>query len=111
MCFHCPLRRTCIAICERVEAILPSLESGRVDPEDLERLHQGRLMTHAILDNAELLTERQQQVVQLYYRENRQQDEIAQALSITQQAVHDTLARARKTIGEKLKRYYNFWQT
>lgn len=100
-----------MAICERVEAILPSLEAGRVDAEDLERLYQGRIMVHALLDNAEMLTERQQQVVQMYYRENQQQEAIAKALSITQQAVQDSLARARRTIGEKLKRYYSFWQT
>ena len=110
MCFHCPLRRTCVTICGHVEAILPSLEAGRVDAEDFERLYQGRIMMNALLDNADLLTEKQQHVVQLYYRENRGQDEIARTLSITQQAVNDSLTRARKTIGEKLKRYYNFWQ-
>lgn len=109
MCFHCPIRRTCLKICESVEAILPSMESGRIDFEDLERLYQGRIMVHAILDNLELLTERQQQVVQLYYRENRIQEEIARELAITQQAVQDLLSRAKSTIGTKLKRYYTFF--
>jgi RNA polymerase sigma factor (sigma-70 family) len=109
MCYHCPLRRTCLQICEHVEKILPSMEQGRIDFEDLERLYQGRIMTHALLDNIELLTERQQQVVQLYYRENRQQEEIAVALAISQQAVHDALLRAKRTIGNKLKRYYSFF--
>ena len=109
MCYHCPLRRTCLQICEQVEKILPSMEQGRIDYEDLERLYQGRIMTHALLDNMELLTERQRQVVQLYYRENRQQEEIAVTLAITQQAVHDALARAKRTIGNKLKRYYSFF--
>ncbi len=85
------------------------MEAGRLDHEDLERIHQGRTMTHAILDNTDLLTERQQQVVQLYYRENLQQREIAEALSITQQAVGDALVRAKATLGKKLKHYYTFF--
>jgi len=109
MCFHCPLRRTCIQICEYVEKLLPSMERGRIDYEDLERLYQGRIMTHALLDNVDLLTQRQQQVVQRYYRENKSQEVIAEELSITQQAVHDALSRAKKTIGNKLKRYYTFF--
>jgi len=109
MCFHCPLRRTCIQICEYVENLLPSMERGRLDYEDIERLYQGRIMTHALLDNVDLLTERQRQVVNLYYRENKQQEEIARELSITQQAVHDALVRAKTAIGKKLKRYYSFF--
>ena len=109
MCFHCPLRRTCIQICEYVERLLPSMERGRIDYEDLERIYQGHIMTHALLDNVDLLTERQQQVVNLYYRENKQQEEIARELAITQQAVHDALARAKRTIGKKLKVYYSFF--
>lgn len=70
LCGECPLRRTCAAICSYVEPFLPSMEAGRVDREDLERLYQGRIMAHALLDNLHLLTERQQQVVQLYYRES-----------------------------------------
>ena len=109
MCFHCPLRRTCIQICEYVENILPSMERGRIDYEDLERIYQGRIMTHALLDNVELLTERQRQVVEMYYRHNLQQEQIARQLSITQQAVHDALSRAKVTIGKKLKKYYSFF--
>lgn len=96
-------------ICEYVEQMLPSMEKARLDYADMERIYQGRIMTHAILDNVDLLTERQRQVVQLYYRENKQQEEIARALSITQQAVHDSLLRAKRTIGKKLKRYYSFF--
>ncbi len=106
MCYHCPLRRTCLKICEYVENLLPSPETGRIDFEDMERIHQGRIVTHALLDNMDLLTDRQHEVVQMYYRENQQQEDIARTLAITQQAVHDSLARAKRTIGEKLKRYY-----
>ena len=108
MCHECPLRRTCSNICEFVELQLPSLEAGRVDHEDLERIHQGRSMTHALLDNVDVLTDRQKQVVEFYYRENLQQVEIARTLSISQQAVGDTLARAKLTIGKKLKGYPSF---
>jgi RNA polymerase sigma factor (sigma-70 family) len=84
------------------------MEQGRVDPEDLPRLYQGRIMVHALLDNLDLLTPRQQKVVQLYYRENLQQTEIAEQLRITQQAVGDALHRARVTVGSKLRRYFSF---
>ncbi len=108
MCHECPLRRTCPNICEFVELQLPSLEAGRVDHEDLERIHQGRIMTNALLDNVDVLTNRQKQVVEFYYRENLQQVEIARTLSISQQAVGDALARAKLTIGKKLKGYPSF---
>lgn len=89
--------------------MIPSMEQGRVDYEDLARIYQGRIMTHAILDHIDLLTPRQQQVVQLYYRENKQQREIAELLTITQQAVGDALQRARATVGKKLRRYFSFF--
>ena len=108
MCWECPLRRTCVQICSYVDTLLPSMTAGRVDREDLARLYQGRIMTHAILDNVEILTPRQQEVVQLYFRENRQQVEIAEALHISQQAVGDALVRAKLAVGKKLKSYYSF---
>jgi len=43
---------------------------------------------------------RQQQVVQLYYRESLQQQEIADRLKVTQQAVADALVRARRAVGK-----------
>lgn len=103
MCHDCPLRRTCPTICEFVELELPSLEAGRVDHEDLERLYHGRIMTQALLDHADELTERQREVVQLYYRENLQQVEIAERLQVSQQAVGDSLARAKAAVGKLLK--------
>jgi len=109
MCHDCPLRRTCPSICGYVELELPSLEAGRVDHDDLEGIYQGRMMTRAILDHASILTDRQQQVVQLYYRENRQQREIAEILSLTQQAVGDALTRAKAMIGRHLKSFYTFF--
>ncbi len=109
MCHDCPLRRTCPSICELVELQLPSPEAGRVDHEDLARLHQGRIMAHALLDNLDALTERQRQVIELYFRENLQQVEIAAALGISQQAVGDSLARAKVAVGKKLKGYYSFF--
>jgi RNA polymerase sigma factor (sigma-70 family) len=109
MCHDCPLRRTCVRVCAPVEAGLPSLEAGRVDRGDLERIYQGRIMTQALLDNMDILTARQREVVQLYYRENNQQLEIAEALEISQQAVGDTLARAKTAVGRRLKRFYGFF--
>ena len=109
MCKRCPLRRTCTSICQYVEPLIPSLEQGRVDYQDLVRIYQGRLMTHAILDNLDLLTPRQREVVHLYYRENKQQREIAENLTITQQAVGDALQRARATIGRKIRKPSSFF--
>jgi RNA polymerase sigma factor (sigma-70 family) len=84
------------------------MEEGRLDFEDLPRLYQGRIMTHAILDNIDLLSPHQQRVVQLYYRENLGQQEIAARLTISQQAVGDALKRAREAVGQKLSRYFTF---
>ena len=109
VCFACPLRRTCAEPCSYIEPLLPSMEQGRVDYEDLARIYQGRLMTHAILDNISLLTAHQQSIVNLYYRENLQQQEIAEKLTITQQAVFDALKRARATVGKKLSSYFKFF--
>ena len=66
ICHECPLRRTCAQVCAYVEVHLPSLEAGRVDHVDLERIYQGRIMTQALLDNMDILTPRQREVVQLY---------------------------------------------
>ena len=109
MCHDCPLRRTCAQVCAYVEVHLPSLEAGRVDHVDLERIYQGRIMTQALLDNMDILTPRQREVVQLYYRENHQQADIARKLGISQQAVGDALARAKASVGRKLKGYYSFF--
>ena len=102
VCRVCPLRSSCRSICEVVEALLPSPERGRVDAEDLPRLFSGIRMRRALLDMSHILTERQQEVVRLYYRESLQQHEIAERLGVTQQAVHDSLRRARKTVGERI---------
>lgn len=103
VCSVCPLRPGCGKICEVIEGLLPSPERGRVDPEDLPRLYLGMQLTRALLDNTHLLTQRQQQVVQLYYRESLQQYEIAEKLKVTQQAVNDSLKRARLAVGNFLK--------
>ncbi len=103
-CHNCPLRRTCARICAYVEGKLPSMEAGRVDHEDLPRLYQGMIMTRALLDHFHDLTERQQQVVHLYFRENLQQQQIADQLGITQQAVGDSLSRARIAVAARTMR-------
>lgn len=64
----------------------------------------GIRLTNAILDHVEILTDRQRQVVQLYYREAMQQQEIAEQLGITQQAVNDSLKRARLAVGRYVKK-------
>jgi len=84
------------------------MEQGRVDHDDLLRIYQGRMMTQALLDNVDLLTARQRDVVTLYYREVLSQQEIAQRLGITQQAVADSLQRARATVGNELRKFIRF---
>ena len=103
VCHSCPERPTCTAICPDVEAILPSMEAGRIDPEDLPRLWRGMMFTRAILDHDDILTDRQREVVRLYYREQKEQREIATLLGVSQQAVNDGLERACKKIGDFLK--------
>ncbi|MFN0057824.1 MAG: sigma factor-like helix-turn-helix DNA-binding protein [Planctomycetota bacterium] len=100
VCGVCPLFPTCVAVCEPVEQLLPSMERGRVDPEDLPRLHMGIRLTNAILDHEQILSPRQREVVRLYFRESLQQQDIADRLKITQQAVNDVLKRARVTVGK-----------
>jgi len=65
-------------------------------------------MTQALLDHVDVLTERQRQVVHLYFQRNLQQREIAAKLHITQQAVADALARAKLAVGKKLKTQRSF---
>lgn len=98
-CSICPIRSGCMKICDLVENLIPSMERGRVDSEDLSRLYMGLRSVHVLLDNIELLTPRQQEVVRLYYRDSLMQQEIAERLQVSQQAVADSLVRARRAIG------------
>ena len=102
-CGKCPDFARCLMIFWWVEGLLASMEQGRLDFEDLSRIFEGRVITNLILSNTHLLTPRQQEVAQLYYRENKKQREIADALKITQQAVTDCLTRARAAVGDKIK--------
>jgi hypothetical protein len=102
VCRVCPLRATCRSICDVIEALLPSPERGRVDAEDLPRLHAGMRLRRALLDWMHILSPHQQEVVRLYYRESLMQNEIAARLGVSQQAVHDSLRRARHAIGEQI---------
>ena len=105
LCNLCPLRRTCNQICDYVEPHLPSMEQGRVDYEDLLRIYQGKLMTQALLDNVEILTQRQQEVVTLYDGSVLSQKAISSRLGISQQAVADSLQRARTAVSNKLRNF------
>ena len=100
VCSICPVRSECPKICDLIENLIPSMEKGRVDAEDLPHLYMGIRTVNVLLENTHLLTPRQQQVVQLYYRESLQQQEIAQRLKVTQQAVADALVRARRAVGK-----------
>jgi len=99
-CETCEKRNNCKSLCEAVESLIPSMESGRVDDEDIRKLMTGRIETAIILDYSDTLTEKQKTIVQLYYREGLNQKAIAEALNTTQQAVSDSLKRARASIGK-----------
>lgn len=99
VCYSCPIRNRCQKICDLIENLLPSMEKARVDAEDIPRLFMGIRTVNVMLDNIEMLTPRQRQVVQLYYRESLMQQEIAQKLHVSQQAVADSLVRARRAVG------------
>lgn len=101
-CIACLIRDRCRAICDAIEALLPSMEQGRVDYEDLPRIYEGRIITNLILDNEDLLTPRQQEIVRLYYREATKQEDIGVMLGITQQAV----AYALKAVRERFMQMY-----
>jgi len=102
-CRTCPIYARCRAICEKIEALIPSMERGRVDYEDLPRIYEGRIVTNLILDNEDLLTDRQREIVRLYYRESLMQEDIGHTLSITQQAV----AAALKAVRMRFMRMYH----
>ena len=99
VCVSCPIRNHCRKICDLIENLLPSMEKARVDAEDIPRLFMGIRTVNVMLDNIEMLTPRQRQVVQLYYRESLMQQEIAEKLDVSQQAVADSLVRARRAVG------------
>lgn len=103
VCGVCPYFHSCVAICDVIESLLPSMERARVDHEDLVSLHMGIRLTHAILDHEHILTPKQREIVRLYYRESLLQEQIAERLGVTQQAIHDSLQRARANIGRHVR--------
>ncbi len=103
-CPTCEIKVTCQKICDSVEMILPSMEAGRLDAEDLPRLVAGKTMTNLILDAEPVLTPRQQQIVRLYYREGLLEKEIAVKLQITQQAVSDSLRSVKDGIWKMMRK-------
>jgi DNA-directed RNA polymerase specialized sigma subunit len=109
-CPTCSIRAQCTAICDDVESQLPSMETGRVDYEDLQNLYVGRIMTRIILDNEDSLTDKQKEVVRLYYRESMLQKEIAIELGISQQAVSDHLEAVKNRLWKTFKKNREFKQ-
>ncbi len=101
-CRTCDIRERCRTICETIGALLPSMEQGRVDYEDLPRIYEGKVVTNLILDNEDLLAPRQREIVRLYYRETMKQADIGSVLNITQQAV----AAALKAVRMRFMRMY-----
>lgn len=107
-CPTCSFKPQCDNICDDVETQLPSMETGRVDYEDLHSLYVGRIVTRIILDNEELLTDKQREVVRLYYRETMLQQDIAEELGISQQAVSDHLDNVKSRLWKTFKKNREF---
>jgi predicted DNA-binding protein YlxM (UPF0122 family) len=85
------------------------MEQGRVDYEDLPRIYEGRIITNLILDNENILTERQREIVRLYYRESMKQEDIGAELSITQQAVAASLKAVRTRFLDMYRKRRSFY--
>lgn len=107
-CPTCNIRSQCNAICDDLETHIPSMETGRVDYEDLQNLYVGRIMTRIILDNEDSLTDKQREVVRLYYRESKLQKDIATELKISQQAVSDHLEAVKNRLWKTFKKNREF---
>ncbi|NLL57989.1 MAG: YlxM family DNA-binding protein [Firmicutes bacterium] len=59
----------------------------------------------------QLLTKKQQSIMEMYYKENFSLAEVAGHFNVSRQAVHDTLSRAVRTLEKwekKLKLYENY---
>lgn len=104
ICEACQKRAFCTEICPAVESIIPSMEAGRVDAEDIPRIMEGRSYVNTLLSNVNLLTQHQRIVVRQYYREGLQQEEIARLSGVSQQAIADCINKARARIGKKMKK-------
>lgn len=73
----------------------------------IERRERNRLASHiarGIIENE--LSERQRQVLILYYREQKNMTEIAETLGVTVSSVSHTHRRACKTVRSRLEAYH-----
>lgn len=87
------------------------MESGRNQVSELEEITRQSLLYDFY---GELLTKRQQQVMQLYHEENLSLAEIAEEFGISRQGVHDALRSAHRSLDsyeEKLGLVQRFLRT
>ena len=101
-CSNCEKRSTCTEICDKVKDLIPSMEQGRVDQDDIPSILRGKVETSQILHNRSkggYYTELQREVVDLYFNENLFQREIAEKLDSSQQAVCHVLKAVRQKAG------------
>ncbi len=117
LCAACPYRATCTRLCDEARAYADQdhIEWRRtitcVDPHTIDYIASHATLTMAEMADSPLerrqwesllkryhLTERQNEVLLLYYCEKKSQEEIANIISINQKAVSAHLIRAKKKI-------------
>ena len=85
------------------EEITKRLTAEKIDDApDFEKLEEEKDIQRKLMDNIARLSPRQQQIIQLYYMEQRKYDEICNIMGINYQSVrnlmHRSITRLRKMI-------------
>ena len=104
-CDSCPRQATCRKPCELLEAHLPGKHSGRghrenligLFPETLQGVHRTRQtdLFGGFQSCQHIFTGKQWQCITLYYRDGKNQKEIAEETGKKRSSVSDLLRRAR----------------
>jgi RNA polymerase sigma factor (sigma-70 family) len=107
-CKSCAKKDNCPGFCNDLEKQLPKVNSGRSSRENLTGLYSNTIQQRqrvTLLDQFEafqhckhLFTRKQWEVIHLYYRECKTQQQIADVLGIARSSISNRLKRAKKTL-------------